>query len=224
MTTIAFDKTDFGIKILDNYNTFLFIQELIDHKEIRNMDIPQLRNNPSIIQLSSIEKLDNIKVIISIEIGNSIVCNIDLTNVRMHICHNDLDPLKVDHKLLVGYKANGLKFSDYVIGFNKLNKYLRTIKFHNERGVFDVIAKKKSLLFAETISRNNKNIIMRNKIDECSVCYSKTNCKTPCGHTLCYYCWDKINPVEDDDDDYNEKPCPICRKNIEINECEKCRD
>lgn len=48
---------------------------------------------------------------------------------------------------------------------------------------------------------------------ECSVCYEKTNTKTPCKHSLCNRCWSKIQPVQDEDCD-DVTPCPICRKNI----------
>lgn len=39
--------------------------------------------------------------------------------------------------------------------------------------------------------------------DECSVCYTQTTEKTPCGHVLCLYCF------------MNMKECPICRKVFE---------
>lgn len=49
--------------------------------------------------------------------------------------------------------------------------------------------------------------------DDCSVCLEQTTNKTPCGHTLCMECWQKLeNP---------EKPkCPICRGYIDY--VEKC--
>lgn len=52
------------------------------------------------------------------------------------------------------------------------------------------------------------------KVDKtgvCSVCYEKTDTKTPCGHPLCNRCWSKI---EIGGADHNETPCPICRENI----------
>lgn len=51
-----------------------------------------------------------------------------------------------------------------------------------------------------------------NKTDVCSVCYEKTNTKTPCEHPLCNRCWSKIMVC--DKNGNNEASCPLCRENI----------
>lgn len=53
------------------------------------------------------------------------------------------------------------------------------------------------------------------KIDKtgvCSVCYEKTNTKTPCEHPLCNRCWSKIGVCSEKYD--SQTPCPLCRENI----------
>jgi hypothetical protein len=52
------------------------------------------------------------------------------------------------------------------------------------------------------------------KVDKtgvCSVCYEKTDTKTPCGHPLCNRCWSKLKIGGEYE---NETSCPICRENI----------
>lgn len=43
--------------------------------------------------------------------------------------------------------------------------------------------------------------------EECSVCFEKTITKTPCNHSLCIHCWNKIG-------NRNYLLCPICRQQI----------
>jgi len=57
----------------------------------------------------------------------------------------------------------------------------------------------------------NPNIKM--KIDICSVCHIETLNKTPCNHTLCFKCWECVQPHQDEDGD-DTIPCPMCRKDI----------
>ena len=47
---------------------------------------------------------------------------------------------------------------------------------------------------------------MKNESEDniCSVCLDSTKTKTPCGHTLCIPCWQKLK---------NNK-CPLCRGSI----------
>jgi len=47
-----------------------------------------------------------------------------------------------------------------------------------------------------------------NKMDECCVCYEKTNSKTDCGHSICYKCAIKVKEEED------ERKCPMCRGHL----------
>ena len=39
-------------------------------------------------------------------------------------------------------------------------------------------------------------------VNECPVCYERTECRTPCGHFLCEQCNSRV------------KKCPICRKSL----------
>ena len=48
------------------------------------------------------------------------------------------------------------------------------------------------------------NMIL-NKMDECCVCYEKTNSKTQCGHSICLLCATKVKEEE------GERKCPMCR-------------
>jgi hypothetical protein len=52
--------------------------------------------------------------------------------------------------------------------------------------------------------------------DKCCVCLTTTTNKTSCNHSLCFICWEqiKIQTHEDEDED-DEIPCPICRKDIQ---------
>lgn len=52
--------------------------------------------------------------------------------------------------------------------------------------------------------------------NECSVCFGLTSTRTMCKHSLCFRCWFSI-PVVEHDDEIDEIPCPVCRRNI--NEC-----
>jgi hypothetical protein len=46
------------------------------------------------------------------------------------------------------------------------------------------------------------------KVDDCSVCFSKTFTKTHCNHHLCLMCWEKILSQT------IRSGCPLCRKCI----------
>jgi hypothetical protein len=45
-----------------------------------------------------------------------------------------------------------------------------------------------------------------NKMEECCVCYEKTNSKTDCDHSICYMCATKVKKDE------GERNCPMCRE------------
>ena len=53
--------------------------------------------------------------------------------------------------------------------------------------------------------------------EKCCVCFITTTNKTKCNHSLCFKCWEQVQPkLLDDADDYDETilPCPLCRQNI----------
>ena len=54
--------------------------------------------------------------------------------------------------------------------------------------------------------------------EECCVCNNVTGCKTHCDHSICYRCMTHIKNVKinEDGDEHIEKPCPLCRKDIQI--------
>lgn len=64
--------------------------------------------------------------------------------------------------------------------------------------------------FEDVFSCIECETIKVDKLGVCSVCYEKTDTKTPCEHPLCNRCWSKIKI----DRDECQASCPLCRENI----------
>ena len=62
----------------------------------------------------------------------------------------------------------------------------------------------------DDIRMNYMGNMISNEMEECCVCYEKTNSKTDCGHTLCLQCAMKIKE-ESDENDEKHRNCPMCR-------------
>ena len=60
----------------------------------------------------------------------------------------------------------------------------------------------------DDIRMNFMGDMILNKMDECCVCYEKTNSKTDCGHSICLLCATKVKKEE------GERKCPMCRGHL----------
>jgi hypothetical protein len=61
---------------------------------------------------------------------------------------------------------------------------------------------------------DNPNIEMLG--EKCCVCFITTTNKTKCNHSLCFKCWEQVQPkiIDDEGIDENILPCPMCRQDI----------
>ena len=100
--------------------------------------------------------------------------------------------------------------------FNKIQgRFLSTIEDINKIGYYNSLKYANNFHKVWSIALNFPNIKLI--YDECSVCGSNTEIKTPCNHSLCYTCWEQIKINKDKDennDDEYYQICPICRKII----------
>jgi hypothetical protein len=62
----------------------------------------------------------------------------------------------------------------------------------------------------DNIRMNYMGNMIVNEMEECCVCYEKTNSKTDCGHTICLQCAMKVKK-EPDENDEKYRNCPMCR-------------
>ena len=60
-------------------------------------------------------------------------------------------------------------------------------------------------------------------VEECCVCSEKTFTKTPCGHTLCIQCWERIKPTRVCGDEFSPL-CPMCREDISFEDKCNCNE
>ena len=78
--------------------------------------------------------------------------------------------------------------------FGEMIKNIGTLKLNKKTGNFNNEVR-------ETHENLYKfeNVVL--KYQDCCVCLDTTRTKTPCGHSLCWRCYDQLN----------KKTCPICR-------------
>ena len=133
----------------------------------------------------AIEKVDGIKVQVQIQVNRTVVEPI-INIVDLTIIKNTL-VLYEDRAMPENYQ-----------GFQLMMERLGELKFDIKSGLIYYI--KKANKYENCYKFDN--IVLN--IQECCVCLNETKTKTPCGHALCWICFDKITK------------CPLCR------ECLKC--
>jgi len=118
-------------------------------------------------------------------------------------------------------KESSRTIEDYKIAVEFAFNIIPKLVLDNFEGVF--VEKKQMIDYSSIFAcfENIEHIEM--SYDKCCVCYEKTKQQTNCNHYLCIMCWDKIerkycecNGMTDcDEEGCGNKPCPICRLNIE---------
>lgn len=189
-----------------------------------------------------IEVYHDFKVDVPIEIAlGKIVVQIFASDVNIYCKHNGSMPVRFLLKHLYNREVydstrdfksqlyhfdakwfeEPLELWEYFIAFKNLNTVLLTHHFDKLTGEF-VDSKKTNSDQGFTKILRNTNV--KNRNENCCVCFERTRSKTKCGHPLCYVCWDKIKlkdehgeeeGSDDDGDEEYRKPCPLCRQCIE---------
>ena len=102
------------------------------------------------------------------------------------------------------------KFKNFKFTVDKLAEFLQDIHYVLlDQLVFDKVVGrfvyKSTLNIQKAEQKCFKNYIEINTLEVCSICLTQeTQTKTPCGHTLCFPCWIKLE----------KKICPLCRRSI----------
>jgi hypothetical protein len=96
-----------------------------------------------------------------------------------------------------------------------INHKLSNIRFNKYYGKFSY----KTYETYETPSFEDwKNYLNMSEVklefNECCVCLEMTTTKTHCNHSLCYYCWSKLNYSESEEINEETLKCPYCRDDI----------
>jgi hypothetical protein len=159
------------------------------------------------VQIIPIDKIDGVKV----------GCNIKVQQKRVLFCAesdfkyiSEMDELP-DLYYKMKYRETGitsddiLEFTTSLLGEIPLLRLTYDGNLEVPDNIKSTVLKTIDDVFASIACPNVATSCMQ----ECSVCYEKTNTKTPCKHCLCNRCWSNI---EKDCD--GEIPCPLCRENI----------
>ncbi len=88
---------------------------------------------------------------------------------------------------------------------NVILEFLETLKFSKYEGSFLTQKSVQKETFQKMVFHNYMEKDTK-QIDVCPVCLEQTKTKTPCNHTLCIPCWQKIKQ--------ENKKCPLCRDSI----------
>ena len=66
--------------------------------------------------------------------------------------------------------------------------------------------------------KKNEEYIITSENQDCLICYSSSEIITNCNHSFCKQCFFRLLVI------YNEKNCPYCRQDIQLNNCILLRD
>lgn len=106
--------------------------------------------------------------------------------------------------------------SDKLNTFEEGIELIKKLKYNNIKGCFQLkeeeedISIDETLYYYETFKEFNQ---IECNINNCCVCQELVETKTSCNHYICLHCAVKIIPIKNEYD-FNETPCPICRKDI----------
>jgi hypothetical protein len=111
------------------------------------------------------------------------------------------------------FNATGITEDDILAFSSELLKELPQLrlKLNGRLGIKDDECVSLRAAFEDVFTAIECDTVKVNKTGVCSVCYEKTDTKTPCKHPLCNRCWSKIGVCGDE---HNQTPCPLCRENI----------
>ena len=130
----------------------------------------------------------------------------------------EYNPVRLGHVLLNHCLASQdalVSLGELETALMKLVEVLPTIKFDKAMG--RLTNEPKTDTVDEDFMRVLASDNVRLNIDGCCVCLEMTRTTTPCGHFLCYKCWQNIKKGRCDDstcDCTNHRKCPICRGDI----------
>jgi hypothetical protein len=111
------------------------------------------------------------------------------------------------------YNEEGINKDDILAFSCELLEELPKLRMGLNGDLFipDTVSMSLRYTFEEVFTAIECDTVKVDKTGVCSVCYEKTDTKTPCKHPLCNRCWSKIDICGDD---HNECACPMCRQNI----------
>ena len=140
-----------------------------------------------------------------IEVESSIYIN-TYNGERYEFYRNFQDPEKFK------FKRNDIKgLTESMIEMINSVKLLRLNKMNGKFQKKDEL-NPRDILYEEVykLLKDPDEEQMELDIQECSVCYTLTDTKTDCDHSVCWACIEKL-PNHEDGDDHNNASCPMCR-------------
>ena len=172
--------------------------------------------------LATTELSENFKVKFS---GLTFNCLCEL--IRMEHSDRDLYKLTIlsediydndynEYKLYTKYLSVSREEEYYTEIMNMLEwdkDILNNLMYDNKQGKLIDTRVSRTITEIEKIDNIRMNYMgnmIFNEMDECCVCYEKTNSKTDCDHSICLQCAMKIKEERDENDD-EVRNCPMCR-------------
>ena len=139
--------------------------------------------------------------------------------------------LTIESKNIISEKCDGnyIYFNQYynldkknirlkeqlIMAFNKLNSITAFDRYTGDFEFDDKDNDQKIRKMKVSCNKLFKNKNIKVCDDTCCVCLEQTLTKTCCNHSLCFYCWENIKPIEQDDDpEMKDIFCPMCREEI----------
>lgn len=105
-------------------------------------------------------------------------------------------------------------FRQKLDSFEEAKSIIKNIKLDNYLGKFALKNNNRDdVTYWSDVFKNDSHIEFIGH--ECCICFQKfTATQTNCGHALCLQCADQIKPIQDEDEDNEIIPCPLCRADI----------
>jgi hypothetical protein len=94
----------------------------------------------------------------------------------------------------------------------KIFNQVRELKFDKLTGTFKPKDEMEDLVEMYKFLETMPNVKLA--FEECCVCHDPTQTQTCCGHKLCRKCMFSIKPVRNEEYQWSEINCPICRQTI----------
>jgi hypothetical protein len=166
-----------------------FMKQYLVSVMMNNKDFDFGEDGDYDINLRRIKKIDNVGVRFSVTLSQDGCIYISITHSKtnVYLYKSLIKEVEFNDELKVKNMLSALVECDKIIvrlimtlKFNKTLYELTTLEFDDE--IYNMLGI---------------------DINECSICYDKISYKTPCGHDVCFDCYDKIDGIS--------KKCPICR-------------
>ena len=213
------------------------MDELINHiyssllnKEIKKNKVSRCCYGDTSMHLDGIKSIDDLPCEVYLEVSHSSyllnirsqdLCIVDGNEVAIKIYYNKIltrytATQEYEKELEEKEKDAGrkncmliIKKDDVIRALTEMIRLINLIKFNTFKGEF-LDYELKDNIYTVLKSPN----VMIDEGEDCAVCFCKTKSKTWCKHSVCYKCMEKITDYGCDDEGNDNRPCPLCRKNL----------